>query len=620
MDVAIAAAVLESEPLEAPAASSFASREEETSHGDQSAVEVRHVETATESGRPLNNDDAKGGTSRPQRSCKKLSSGGDDLQLETSRRPGSRQDLKRKSPRSTRPGMQAYDLDFKSPYLYSSELTRAQSAVSPHASLPLDNDPDYSPLRKQVKLEPMEMDTTAPTDSLVVAGLALGTAFSLATTVVFPSAAHTLDGLCTIKQEPEDGDWSEEVITPDVSHLDPLEDPLSPSRLLLPPPVVQKPFTWPQIDPLFLTQIEFRLPKEFAPFLRALAKPTAEILPLVQEATAHSPAAACKPPAPEPSRLPSDSHVQAAKAGGGIQGEEAETSTGLLRRSARQAQRDLSTVPGELRGTTHPDPEKKEIASSEVSLGSTSGGTAGGYLSGDTMLNMVNQLAVFSTGEVTILRVSAPTGKTEEPLTLPPVQASPRTLSVTPIDSNQSVFSPTAPSKPQPSISSPPPLRPEKSRPAAVSGASLAGTVSLAPRRGARVRRLKGGLQHPWGDFNEPGCCSQPIASSGNRPLVEARKNMKRVGNESGGPGVSPSAELKESSSQQQSTGGTPSDSRTGGSKGRRRLGTPVESKHPHGDDSGGNEAGSVSPTVTVIKLFSVATELYLNCRKFVLR
>jgi hypothetical protein len=241
----------------------------------------------------------------------------------------------------------------------------------------------------------------------VVAGLALGTAFSLATTVVFPSAEHTLDGLATVvKQEPTEDDWTEEeIITPDDgggAFYDPLaEDPLATAAGR--PSPIKKPFNWPPIDPLFLTQIEFRLPKDFAPFLRALAKPTAEILPLVQETAGSN----------YDRRLPAELLARSsglsvtkvgpyasspAKVASEIKETNAEAARSQLRRLTRQAKREQTP--------TFADSAVLFEKQPATSLGEVPR-VAGHPASSQNMFSMINQMPVFSSGEVSILRLSA---------------------------------------------------------------------------------------------------------------------------------------------------------------------------------------------------------------------
>jgi hypothetical protein len=310
-------------------------------------------------------------------------------------RTSLRQGLKRKGHPAT-PSYPAYDRDPKSPYLYVTGGARRRNV----APLPEPSDNRSSKLTLQpVKLEPADPET----ESLVVAGLALGTAFSLATTVVFPSAEHTLDGLATVKQEPTE-DWTEEeeIITPDVggAFYDPLaEDPLATAAGR--PSPIKKPFSWPPIDPLFLTQIEFRLPKDFAPFLRALAKPTAEILPLVQETAGSN----CRLPA---ELLARSSGLSVTKVGpysssptkvaSEIKETNAEAARSQLRRLTRQAKREQTP--------TFADSAPLFAKPPATSLGEVPG-VAGHPVTSRNMFSMINQMPVFSSGEVSILRLSA---------------------------------------------------------------------------------------------------------------------------------------------------------------------------------------------------------------------
>ena len=387
----------------------LSSEESLANHDDQTAVTIFGLKSLKESP-----------TSAVERG--KLPIGSCQTENEQPTRPARRC---RKRPSNDDP----YDRDPSSPYLYIAEAADRPVWQS--------EDPEDCPLRKQIKVEPVaESYSMSSSDSL-----SFGNAFSLASVVFTENTLLEAGGGGYVKQELEelDEEWStvEEVITSDLSVIgessdfpvDPLEDPLS--TCFRPP---MKPFSWPLLDPLFLTQIDFRLPKEFAPFLRALAKPTAEILPLVQEplrkdasqqmssstATSHShirkssqAAAAVKPAMPVSSRSPALKSSQAtgisSASDGGPANKVAEPSASQLRRSARQ-------TAGRVRSWSKEFPPKPDLPRNTASEKSMVRGASPSAATGtDTMvspdraamLSALNKLPVFSSGEVTIMSVGA---------------------------------------------------------------------------------------------------------------------------------------------------------------------------------------------------------------------
>ena len=191
---------------------------------------------------------------------------------------------------------QIYDMDPESPFLYTSERRKG-----PQVSMEMDEDEDYSPgeettendendddiLPVKIKIEPKEESycdamssrkrkSTTETETFGF-GISLGSVFSLAENTVRTRNMSATEPVI-IKTEAEEN-WVEPQFS-NYSHIyemDPLGDPLD---LKTSPKKIRKPFLWPKLDPLFRTTIEYRLPKEFDIYIKALAKPTAEISPI----------------------------------------------------------------------------------------------------------------------------------------------------------------------------------------------------------------------------------------------------------------------------------------------------------------------------------------------------
>ena len=194
---------------------------------------------------------------------------------------------------------QIYDMDPESPFLYTSERRKG-----PQVSMEMDEDDEYSPgaqedleseeevvkkknLAVKIKIEPNDENDfdakpskkrkSAPAKETFGFGISLGSVFSLAENSVRTRNMSAAEPVI-IKTETED-DWMEPLFIdyPDTFEMDPLGDPL---ELRPKPAKIKKLFVWPKLDPLFRTSLEYRLPKEFDVYIKALAKPTAEISPI----------------------------------------------------------------------------------------------------------------------------------------------------------------------------------------------------------------------------------------------------------------------------------------------------------------------------------------------------
>ena len=182
---------------------------------------------------------------------------------------GKRENLRRKAKPHT--FNQSYDMDPESPFLYTHDRRKG-----PGINVERDTDEDYYPNKKiKVEVDESRSPPRMQENETFGFGISLGSVFSLAESPAKTRNKANAEPVI-IKQEPLDG-WGEDERFALLQEDEPLGDPLSlkPKSLIK----VRRPFIWPKLDPLFLTQIEFKLPKEFDHYMKSLSKPTAEILP-----------------------------------------------------------------------------------------------------------------------------------------------------------------------------------------------------------------------------------------------------------------------------------------------------------------------------------------------------
>ena len=242
--------------------------------------------------------------------------------------PARREVLKRKARPHT--FSHVYDMDPESPFLYTSDRRKG-----PGVSLERDeeeedeedqdrgvkeeddDDDEYMPFKK-IKTEPRG-DITSPElgtrrykkeePEIFGFGISLGSVFSLADG--FGTRTRSSVEPIIIKNEPFE-DWSESFATEYQGYddEDPLGDPLA--LKTTPEKKRKRPFIWPKLDPLFLTLIEYRLPRDFDPYIKALAKPTAEIVPIpktMAEVASFKPYFSGKGPSVTITSLPKSSRI-----------------------------------------------------------------------------------------------------------------------------------------------------------------------------------------------------------------------------------------------------------------------------------------------------------------------